>query len=189
MKGMKQSSCLVEACQDTIKNQISQSTEKQQYGLHSQWRHGSARKFLLSDQLSLLVKSNAHAMLIMHTNIALVSQCRLHILFNFPISAGGMIGFRSERASILEVKMKQRNCWRLTLINLWNYLTLPLLNKIIHHTHSSNLNRSPAWLIEICSYNFINWRANSADQDQLASEEASWSGSALFAMHCITEMN
>ena len=43
-----------------------------------------------------------------------------------------------------------------------------------------NIGQSDA-LIEIVDIKFINWVANSADPDQMASEEANWSGSTLFA--------
>ena len=37
------------------------------------------------------------------------------------------------------------------------------------------------YLIRICCYKFVYLMANSADPDQLASLEANWSGSTLFA--------
>ena len=58
-------------------------------------------------------------------------------------------------------------------------LTLVMLNKLRCHAHFwSSAVRS---LDLDCCYKFTYLMANSADSDQLASEEANWSGSTLFA--------
>ena len=58
-------------------------------------------------------------------------------------------------------------------------LTLVLLNKLRCHTHFWC---SAFRLLDLdCLYKFSYWMANSADPDQLASSEANWSGSTLFA--------
>ena len=57
-------------------------------------------------------------------------------------------------------------------------LTLVLLNKDAMPTSKFQLIR----LLNLdCCYKFIYLMANSADPDQLASSEANWSGSTLFA--------
>ena len=59
------------------------------------------------------------------------------------------------------------------------HLTLVLLNKL---THPFLFVSQSDYLIQIqCGHKFIYWMTNSADPDQLASEEANWSGSTLFA--------
>ena len=57
-------------------------------------------------------------------------------------------------------------------------LTLVMLNK--DATPTSNF--QPIRLLDpSCWYKFTYWMTNSADPDQLASSEANWSGSTLFA--------
>ena len=58
------------------------------------------------------------------------------------------------------------------------HLTLVLLNKDV--TPFSNF-PSIRLFDPDCWYKFTYWMANSADPDQLASSEANWSGSTLFA--------
>ena len=58
-------------------------------------------------------------------------------------------------------------------------LTFVLLNKLRCHAHfkfSANQILDPD-----CCYKFTYFMANSADPDQLASSEANWSGSTMFA--------
>ena len=57
---------------------------------------------------------------------------------------------------------------------------LVMLNKLRCHTATSDF--QPIRLLDPdCWYKFSNLMANSADPDQLASSEANWSGSTLFA--------
>ena len=63
-----------------------------------------------------------------------------------------------------------------SLWTLENNLTLVLLNKLRCHTHL--IFKQSGYLIWIVATYLM---ANSAEPDQLASSEANWSGSTLFA--------
>ena len=65
------------------------------------------------------------------------------------------------------------------IINKYNLLTLILLNNLISHSQSDY---QPIRLHHIMFlFKFTNWMTNSVDPDQIASSEAIWSGSTLFA--------
>ena len=68
-------------------------------------------------------------------------------------------------------------CFYYYLIFVFLPLTLVLLNKLRCHAYFQ-----PIKLFDLaCCYKFTYLMANSADPDQLASSEANWSGSTLFA--------
>ena len=70
--------------------------------------------------------------------------------------------------------------FKISLPENWtSALTLVMLNKLRSHIH---FNFQPIRLLDQgCWYRFTYWMTNSADPDQLASSEANWSGSILFA--------
>ena len=65
------------------------------------------------------------------------------------------------------------------ILFLGQCLTLVMLNKLRCHTHFQFSPNQITW--SGCWYTFTYWMTNSADPDQLASSEANWSGSTLFA--------
>ena len=69
-------------------------------------------------------------------------------------------------------------CQKVCFLTLQLVLTLALLNKDVTPTY----NFQPIRLLDLCCwYKFTYLMTNSADPDQLASSEANWSGSTLFA--------
>ena len=58
-------------------------------------------------------------------------------------------------------------------------LTIVMLNKLRWHTHFQFSANQITW--PDCWYKWTYLMANGADPDQLASEEANWSGPTLFA--------
>ena len=65
---------------------------------------------------------------------------------------------------------------------LWHFLWIFTCISFITHSHIAIINPSPAELSWTQIYPAF---ANSVDPDQLASEEANWSGSALFAIQYV----
>ena len=101
-----------------------------------------------------------------------------HLFLSFLSSAGCSVTFLA--FSWIWHKIAQMLC--MLGKNFWNsadnILTLVMLNEDAMPTSNFQPIR---WFDPDCWYNFTYLQANSADPDQLASSEANWSGSTLFA--------